>query len=39
MSPKIQKITDKDIALGADFDFANASEHVIEWSLHNVRAA
>ena len=39
ISQKIQKITDKDIKREADFDFANASEHIIEWSRHNLRAA
>jgi hypothetical protein len=36
---KIQKITDKDIKREAEFDFANASEHIVEWSRHNLRAA
>lgn len=36
---KIQKITDKDIQREAKFDFENASEHIVEWSCHNLRAA
>ena len=36
---KIQKIVDKDIEREAKFDFENASEHIIEWSRHNLRAA
>ncbi|CAF4465735.1 unnamed protein product, partial [Rotaria sp. Silwood2] len=36
---KIEKITDKDIQREAKFDFENASEHIIEWSRHNLRAA
>jgi hypothetical protein len=35
---KIQKITGEDIKHEANFDFTNASEHIIEWSRHNIRA-
>ena len=30
---------DKDIEREAKFDFENASEHIIEWSRHNLRTA
>ena len=36
---KIEKITDTDNQREAKFDFENASEHIIEWSRHNLRAA
>ena len=39
ISQKIQKITDKDIQREVRFDFENASEHITEWSRHNLRAA
>ena len=39
VNQKIQKIVDKDIEREAKFDFENASEHIIEWSRHNLRAA
>ncbi|CAF2059693.1 unnamed protein product [Rotaria magnacalcarata] len=39
ISQHIQRITDKDIAQEARFDFENASEHIVEWSRHNLRAA
>ena len=39
INQKIQKIVDKDIEREARFDFENASEHIIEWSRHNLRAA
>ena len=35
----IEHISDKIIAKEAKFDFENASEHIIEWSRHNLRAA
>lgn len=39
ISQNIGKIADKDSQLETLFDFDNASEHVIEWSRHNLRAA
>jgi len=36
---KTEKITDKDIQHETKFDFENASEHIVEWSRHNLRAA
>ena len=39
INQKIQKIVDKDIEREAKFDFENASERIIEWSRHNLRAA
>jgi hypothetical protein len=39
ISQKIQKITDNDTGREARFDFDNASEHIVEWSRHNLRAA
>lgn len=39
INQKIQKITDKDIEREARFDFENSSEHIVEWSRHNLRAA
>ena len=39
INQKIRKIVDKDIEREAKFDFENASEHIIEWSRHNLRAA
>lgn len=36
---KIQKIADTDIERETRFDFENASEHIVEWSRHNIRAA
>ena len=39
ISQHIKKITDKNIAQETKFDFENASEHIIEWSHHNLRAA
>ena len=39
ISQHIQKITDKEIAQEAKFDFENASEHIIKWLRHNLRAA
>ena len=35
---KIEGITDKDIHRKAEFDFENASEHIIEWLRYNLRA-
>ena len=39
VNQKIQKIVDKDIQREARFDFENASEQIIEWSRHSLRAA
>lgn len=39
INQNIQKITNKDIEREVRFDFENASEHIIEWSRHNLRAA
>ena len=39
ISQHIQKITDKKITQEAKFAFENASEHIIEWLRHNLRAA
>ena len=39
INQKIQKIVDKDIEREAKFDYENTSEHIIEWSRHNLRAA
>ena len=39
INQKIQKIVDKDLEHEAKFDFENASEHIIEWSRHNLLAA
>ena len=39
ISQHIQKITDKEIAQEARFDFENASERIIEWLRHNLRVA
>ena len=39
INQKIQMIVDKDTEREAKFDFENASEHIIEWSRHNLRAA
>ena len=39
ISQHIKKITDKNIAQETKFDFENASEHIIEWSRHNLPAA
>ena len=36
---KIETIFDKDSQAEANYDFKNASEHIIEWSRHNIRAA
>ena len=36
---KIHKISDKTKQNETKYDFENASEHVIEWSRHNLRAA
>ena len=38
ISQNIEKITDKDIQREVKFDYENASEHIIEWSRHNIRA-
>ena len=35
---KIEKISDKDIQVEIKYDFENASEHIVEWSRHNLRA-
>jgi hypothetical protein len=35
---KIEKISDKDIQTENKYDFENASEHIVEWSRHNLRA-
>jgi hypothetical protein len=39
INQKIERISDKDIQHETRFDFENASEHIIEWSRHNLRAA
>ena len=39
INQKIQKIVDRDIEREAKCDFENASEHIIEWSRHNLRTA
>ena len=39
INEKIQNITDNDTRREASFDFENASEHIVEWSRHNLRAA
>ncbi len=36
---KIEKIPNRDVRHEAKFDFENASEHIVEWSRHNLRAA
>ena len=36
---KIETIFDKNSQAEANYDFRNASEHIIEWSRHNIRAA
>ena len=36
---KIETIFDKNSQVEANYDFKNASEHIIEWSRHNIRAA
>ena len=38
ISQNIEKFTDKDIQLEFKFDYENASEHIVEWSRHNLRA-
>jgi hypothetical protein len=35
----IEKITNSDVRQEAKYDFENASEHIVEWSRHNLRAA
>ena len=39
ISQKIANINDKGMQRETMFDFENASEHIIEWSRHNLRAA
>jgi len=39
IQPKIEKIFDKDIQRETKYDFNNASEHIVEWCRHNLRAA
>ncbi|CAF1620938.1 unnamed protein product [Adineta ricciae] len=39
ISQQIPKIGNKDFQREARFDFENASEHIVEWSRHNLRAA
>ena len=36
---KIEHIFDKDVQVEVKYDFYNASENIIEWSRHNLRAA
>ncbi|CAF4327169.1 unnamed protein product, partial [Rotaria magnacalcarata] len=36
---KIEKISDQDLQVELKYDFENASQHIIEWSRHNIRAA
>lgn len=36
---RIEKISNQDLQAEHKFDFENASEHIIEWSRHNIRAA
>ena len=38
INQNIEKITDKDIQHEVKFDYGNASEHIVEWSRHNLRA-
>ena len=38
ISQNIEKITDKDIQHEVKVDYENASEHIVEWSHHNLRA-
>ena len=39
ISRNIEKIADKDTQREVRFDYENASEHIVEWSRHNLRAA
>ena len=39
ISQQIPKVGNKDFEREARFDFENASEHIVEWSHHNLRAA
>ena len=39
ISRNIEKIADKDTQREVKFDYENASEHIVEWSRHNLRAA
>jgi hypothetical protein len=36
---KIEKISNQDLQAELKYDFENASEHIIEWSRHNISAA
>ena len=38
ISQTIEKITDKDIQREVKFGYENASEYIVEWSRHNLRA-
>ena len=38
ISQNIEKFTDKDIQHEVKFDYENASEHIVEWSRHTLRA-
>ena len=39
ISRNIGKIADKDTQREVKFDYENASEHIVAWSRHNLRAA
>ena len=39
ISRNIEKIADKDTQREVKFDYENASEHIVEWPRHNLRAA
>ena len=39
ISEKINKIADEELKCETKYDFENASQHIIEWSRHNLRAA
>ena len=36
---RIETINNEEIKREAKYDFDNASQHIVEWSLHNLRAA
>jgi len=39
INEKINKIVDAELKCETKYDFENASQHIIEWSRHNLRAA
>ncbi len=39
ISEKINKIADEELKCETKYDFEHASQHIIEWSRHNLRAA